>query len=134
MRTGTIILTVSVLLNFGALFYYVHFVWESKYRAALLVGLDFPESTRWGARMCEGSLFNSAIPSVAKVQFHPIQLTKFLSQLQIDSQSVDTSDRNAMIRLDCKAKKGNYLTVYYRQITSRALNVTIKRGRFTHNQ
>lgn len=117
-----ILIGLSIVLNVAFLFYGMHFVWSTKYRAEFNHGINLPETTR--VHFCSGSKFVIDGHAKTKLQIHPIQLNKFLSQLIIIHERLDTMNNENMWILSCKPPIGDNLTIKYKSNSSYC-NITI---------
>lgn len=107
-----ILFSLSVLLNLAFLFYGLHFVWHTKYRAEIAHGIDLPETTI--VRKCTGTRFEVEGHTRSEFQIHAIQLNELLSELEIRHETIDTVDGNLVHYLRCTPPIGDSFGVQYR--------------------
>lgn len=106
-----ILLGLSVLLNAAFLFYGLHFVWDTKYRAEIAHGIDLPETIR--VVRCTGNRFEVEGHTRSQVRLHPIQLNELLNALVVRHETIDTVDGNLVHYLSCMPPIGDSFTVQY---------------------
>jgi len=104
-----ILITLSFVFNLAFLFYGFHFVWSTKYRAESNHGINFPETTK--VKSCRGSVFNIEGHTTTYLQFHPIQLNEFMSQLEIISKKGDSTSGREIQVLYCVPPIGDNLII-----------------------
>ena len=114
---------LSILLNITFLFYGFHFVWNTKYRVEINHGINLPETTN--VIKCSGNRFEIEGHTTSHIQIHSIQLTKFLKELDVKHETIDTVKSNIVHHLSCKSPIGDSFIVSYILANSSYCNITL---------